>query len=101
MTQKETFSDIINGPVPVLVDFYADWCGPCKMMKPILQELHGMMGDRLRIIKIDTDRNAAVSQQYQISGIPTLILFKNCRVLWRQSGVMPARQLQQVIMPHL
>ena len=100
-TPKESFTDVINGSKPVLVDFYADWCSPCKMMKPVLQELHGMMGDRLRIIKIDTDRNPAVSMQYQISGIPTLILFKNGQVLWRQSGVVPARQLKQVLEPYL
>jgi thioredoxin 1 len=94
---KETFGDIINGETPVLVDFFAEWCGPCKMMKPILEELSGRMGDQVRIIKIDVDRNPAVASSFQIQGVPTLVLFKAGKVLWRKSGVVPATQLEQVI----
>jgi thioredoxin 1 len=94
---KETFGDIINGETPVLVDFFAEWCGPCKMMKPILEELSGRMGNQVRIIKIDVDRNPAVASSFQIQGVPTLVLFKAGKVLWRKSGVVPATQLEQVI----
>ena len=95
--QKETFRDLINGSTPVLVDFFAEWCGPCKQMKPILEELHQLMGTSVRIIKIDVDKNPAVSQSFQVSGVPTLVLFKSGQTLWRQSGIVPAKQLQQII----
>ena len=94
---KETFGEIIKGATPVLVDFSAEWCGPCKMMKPILDELRQLLGDKIRILKIDVDRNQAVAQSFQVSGVPTLILFQNGQTLWRQSGVVPAKQLQSII----
>jgi len=100
-TQKETFRDVINGEKPVLIDFTAEWCGPCKMMKPILQELHDKMGDSVRILKLDVDRNREVANAFEISGVPTLILFKKGKMVWRQSGVVQTKQLQQVIQPHL
>jgi thioredoxin 1 len=94
---KETFGDIIHGQKPVLVDFYAEWCGPCKMMKPILEDLRNSMGDQIRILKIDIDRNPAVASSLNISGVPTIILYQNGKMLWRQSGVVPAKQLQSII----
>ncbi|MDB5248174.1 MAG: trxA [Segetibacter sp.] len=94
---KETFSDIIKGDKPVLVDFHAEWCGPCKMMKPVLEELRKTLGDQVRILKIDIDRNAALATSLNISGVPTLILFQRGKTLWRQSGVLSAKQLQSII----
>lgn len=91
-----TFRDIIQSDIPVLVDFTATWCGPCKMMAPILQEVKAAMGDRVRIIKIDVDKNPEVSAQFNVQGVPTLIIFKKGQVKWRQSGVIPAKELQQV-----
>lgn len=96
-TQKKTFGEIIAGDKPVLVDFSAEWCGPCKMMKPILHELKGMTGDQATIIKIDVDKSPGIAAQYQIQSVPTLMVFQRGKVLWRQSGVAQAAQLYQIL----
>jgi len=93
----KSFTGIINGNKPVLVDFSAEWCGPCKMMPPILKELKSKLGDAVTILKMDIDRNPAVAASYQIQSVPTLIVFRNGQIKWRQSGVMPAGQIQSVL----
>ena len=97
MEAASTFGDIIKGSKPVLVDFFADWCGPCKMMAPSLKELKDAVGENATIIKIDVDRNQALAQHFQVQGVPTLMIFQHGLVKWRQSGVVPAKHLKQVL----
>jgi thioredoxin 1 len=90
---KAKFEDLIKSNLPVLVDFSAQWCAPCRMMPPILKEIKAHFGDKIRIITIDVDKNPKIAAKYQIQAVPTLILFRNGEVLWRQAGVVPAREL--------
>ncbi len=92
-----TFQEIINQDKPVLVDFFAVWCGPCKMQAPILEDVKKRVGDSASIIKIDVDQNPQVSSQYQIRSVPTLAIFKKGEIKWRQSGVFPADELERLI----
>lgn len=94
---KPSFKELIQGDTPVLVDFFATWCGPCKMMSPILEEVKTAMGNRAHIIKIDVDKNPGAAQAFQVQGVPTLVIMKKGEIVWRQSGVIPASQLIDVL----
>lgn len=94
-TKKKSFKDLIASPTtPVLVDFHATWCGPCQMLSPIVSEVSKEMGDQLKVVKVDIDKNQRAAQQFNIKGVPTLILFKGGKVVWRQSGLMTKRDLK-------
>lgn len=102
MSKKKTFSDLLKtSQVPVLVDFYADWCGPCKTLSPIVQEVSSVLHGRIKVIKVNVDKNQSASMRYGIKGVPTLILFKGGTILWRQSGVLSKRDLQQTVEKYL
>lgn len=94
---KSSFSDIIKSEIPVLIDFHADWCGPCKMLAPILKEVKEELGDKVKIVKIDVDKNQPLAAKYQVRGVPTMILFKNGQQLWRQSGVLSKQEIKEKI----
>ena len=91
------FSDIVKSDTPTLVDFYATWCGPCKMMAPVLEQLKDQMGSKVRVLKIDVDKNQEVADKFKIRGVPTFILFKSGEILWRQSGVIELKTLKEKI----
>ena len=92
------FSNIINSEKPVLVDFFATWCGPCQMLAPILKEVKDSLGERISIIKIDVDKNQQIASLYQVRGVPTMILFQNGKQLWRQSGVLSKEDMIKIIL---
>lgn len=93
----DSFKNIINTSTPVLVDFYADWCGPCKALAPVLKEVKSEMGEAVKIVKIDVDKNQTLANQFQVKGVPTMMIFKNGKQLWRQSGVVSKGDLVQKI----
>jgi thioredoxin 1 len=97
MEQKKTFKDLVSGAKPVLVDFSAEWCGPCKAMAPILQDVVNAVGEKATVIKIDVDQNQALATQLNIQGVPTFVLYKNGEIKWRESGMQTAQTLKSVI----
>ena len=94
---KSSFKKIISSEIPVLIDFHADWCGPCKMLTPILKDVKEELGDAVKIVKIDVDKNQAIASKYNVRGVPTMLLFKNGKQVWRQSGVIQKNDIVQVI----
>ncbi len=100
-TKPKTFQELINGDQPVLVDFFATWCGPCKMMQPVLEDTAKQLGDKVKIVKVDIDKNQSAAGKFQVRGVPTLILFQKGKILWRESGVIPAHQLIKTLESNL
>ena len=98
---KGKFDQLINGEQPVLIDFFATWCGPCKALAPVLKEVAGDLKGRVRVIKIDVDKNQQLSQRFQVRGVPTLALFKKGELVWRQSGVLGKHQIITQVENHL
>ena len=96
-----SFQDIVNGEVPTLVDFFATWCGPCKAMQPVLDQLKNDMGEKVRIVKIDVDKNPQAADKFKVRGVPTFVLFKSGEIMWRQSGGMSLQTLKSEITPHI
>lgn len=94
---NDSFNNIINGKTPVIIDFSAEWCGPCKMLRPVLEQLKASMGNTIRIIKIDVDNNRALAARYNIRSVPTLMLFQNGRMIWSGVGIMTSEHLEKII----
>lgn len=99
--QQGKFGQLINGDVPILVDMFATWCGPCKMLEPAIKQVAQKMQGKVKVIKIDIDKNPHVASAYEVQGVPTLLLFLNGKILWRTSGVMPAHQIEQAVVQAL
>ncbi|WP_151674497.1 thioredoxin [Patiriisocius marinus] len=97
MTNENNFKSIIDSETPVLVDFFADWCGPCKALAPILKQVKEELGDEVKIVKIDVDKNQPLAALYQVRGVPTMVLFKNGKKVWQQSGVLQKDEIVRVI----
>ncbi|KAA1247540.1 thioredoxin [Aquimarina sp. RZ0] len=97
---KDNFSNIIDSKTPVIIDFFADWCGPCKMLTPILKDVKDELGEHIKIVKIDVDKNQSLAAKYQVRGVPTMMLFKEGKQLWRQSGVLQKNDIIKVINMH-
>lgn len=97
---KSSFKDIIDSKNPVLIDFFAEWCGPCKVLGPVLKEVKEALGDKIKIVKIDVDKNQSIAAKYQVRGVPTMILFKEGKQLWRQSGVLQKQEIIEIINSH-
>ncbi len=97
---KSSFKKILRSEVPVLVDFFADWCGPCKALAPILKDVKDQLGDAVKIVKVDVDKNQALAHKFQVRGVPTMLLFVDGKQVWRQSGVVPKEQIIQIIQTH-
>jgi thioredoxin 1 len=97
---KTQFETLISSPVPVLIDFYAEWCGPCKAQSPVLKEVAQEMGERLKVVKIDVDKNPEIAQKYRIQGVPTLMLFKDGELKFRQAGMMTKPQIMKTLVAH-
>ncbi|MCQ0113016.1 thioredoxin [Zhouia amylolytica] len=98
---KSSFKDIINKEKPVLIDFFATWCGPCQTLAPILKETKNELGEEVNIVKVDVDKNQPLAANFQVRGVPTLILFKNGEIVWRHSGLTSKNDLVKVIKSHL
>jgi thioredoxin 1 len=98
--KARNFNDIINGDQPVLVDFFASWCAPCKMMEPVLEEVASAAGNKAKVVKVDVDKSPMAASKYKVRSVPTLMLFYKGQILWRQSGVVPARELLSQIDAH-
>ncbi|TVR86267.1 MAG: thioredoxin [Saprospirales bacterium] len=99
--KKVSFKELIHSDTPVLVDFYANWCGPCKMLSPVLAQLASKHSGDIKVVKIDVDKNPGAAQSLQVRGVPTMMLFKNGEILWRKSGYMSLAQLESELQPHM
>ncbi len=94
---KGSFKKLVSSEIPVLVDFHAEWCGPCKMLAPVLKEVKDELGDTVKIVKIDVDQNQNLANRYQVRGVPTMMLFRKGELVWRQSGLVPKEQIVEAI----
>ncbi len=94
---RTEFNTLIQSEKPVLVDFFATWCGPCQVLGPVLKQVKDQLGDRIKIVKIDVDKNQELASQWQVRGVPTMVLYQNGKQLWRQSGVLSKEQILQVL----